>query len=268
MIGFNIKNGVLVALIGNEPHIVIPNDVTEINTWALRDYPYLTSVKIPSSVTRISYALFYGCTSLTSIEIPNSVTSIGESAFMNCANLTHIEIPSSVTEIGNFAFSNCTSLTNIEIPNSVMSIGYRVFSGCTSLTNIKIPNSVTSIYRYAFANLLKVKPQYNAEGKLRAFKAFNADWSCLGFKYAVGKSFHQDGIIRCCCNGFHACPNPLDVFNHYSGYLNKLRFAEVELSGKMDSENEKVAASDIRIVRELTVSELAKIYNAMEKVYF
>jgi hypothetical protein len=34
----------------------------------------------------------------------------------------------------------------------------------------------------------------------------------------------------------------------------------------MDWYGNKVAASDIKIVRELTVSELAKIYNSMEKV--
>jgi hypothetical protein len=69
----------------------------------------------------------------------------------------------------------------------------------------------------------------------------------------------------CCKNGFHACPNPLDVFNYYSGDLSKLHFCEVELSGEMDWFGDKYAASDIRIIRELSVKELADIYNSMEK---
>jgi len=57
----------------------------------------------------------------------------------------------------------------------------------------------------------------------------------------------------------------LAVFNYYGGDLDNLCFAEVELSGKMDREYDKIAASDIKIVRELTARELAKIYNSMEK---
>jgi hypothetical protein len=57
------------------------------------------------------------------------------------------------------------------------------------------------------------------------------------------------------------------VFTYYYGDLNKLRFAEVELSGTVDMDwvDDKVAASDIKIVRELTLQDLVKIYNSMEK---
>lgn len=197
--------------------------------------------------------------------IPKDVTEIGDWAFYNCDNITSIKIPNSVRKIGNFAFRSCFNLTHINIPNSVTEIGCAAFVGCYNLTSIKIPNSVTYIGFCAF-EVKKVKPQYNANGSLRAFKAFFHDWSCRNdFHYEIGKSYHQNGKIICCHKGFHACTNPLDIFDYYYGNLYALHFAEVELSGRMDKDFDKVAASDIRIVRELTISELAEIYNNMEK---
>lgn len=50
----------------------------------------LTSIIIPNNVTTIESQAFYGCSSLTSIIIPNSVTSIGGWAFEFCSGLTTI----------------------------------------------------------------------------------------------------------------------------------------------------------------------------------
>ena len=239
---FTIRNGVLTIYKGKSSHVVIPNNVKVIDSYAFSDCTGMTSIEIPNSVTSISYSAFYGCENLTSIKIPNSVKIIGSSAFYGCENLTSIKIPNSVTKIGELAFYGCENLASINIPDSITFIDYSAFEG-----------------------IKKVKPQYKSNGTLRAFKGFHSDWTCRGFKYKIGKSYHQDGNIKCCENGFHACPNPLDVFNYYNGKLNNLRFAEVELSGEMDWKEDKVAASDIRIVRELTLSELAEIYNSMEK---
>lgn len=200
--------------------------------------------------------------------IPKDVTKIGEYAFGGRNSLRRITIPNSVIEIDNGAFCHCTNLKNIEIPNSVTKIGEQAFCNCPSLASINIPSSVTEIGYSAFEGINKVKSQYNENGALRAFKAFNKDWTCRNFQYEVGKSYHQDGNIKCCVNGFHACTNPLDVFNYYWGNLNGLHFAEVELSGVLDwgYSNYNTAASDIRIIRELLVQELFEIYNNMEKV--
>lgn len=183
-------------------------------------------------------------------------------------NEFHVVIPNSVTSINYFVFYDCTNISSIDIPNSVTYIGENAFDSCRNLTSIKIPNSVTYIGEEAFDGINKVIPQYNSNDTLRAFKAFNEDWTCRNFQYKVGKSYHEYGRIKCCKNGFHACINPLDIFNYYWGNLNKLHFAEVELSGDIDFDDDdsKVAAKDIRIIRELTVTELAEIYNSMEKL--
>lgn len=278
--------------------ISIPSSMTSIGDYAFHGCTCLTSINIPNSVTSIGESAFSGCTGLTSIEIPSSVTNIGSNAFYNCSGLTSIVvssdnsiydsrnncnaiivtktnmlivgcqntvIPNSVTHIGTCAFLHCIGLININIPNSVKQIGSFAFYRCFNLKNIELTSRVTEIFGCAFSTLAPIKPQYNDNGALRAYKAFNADWTCRGFKYEIGKAYHQDGKIEGCKNGFHACLSPLDIFKYYYGDVNQLRFAEVELSGEMVSEGSKVAASDIKIVRELTLQDLVKIYNSMKK---
>ena len=167
--------------------LVIPEDVTKINSYAFYGCTGLTSVTIPNSVTSIGFEAFDGCTGLTSVTIPNSVTIIGNNAFNGCTGLkevhisdlvawcniyfarysgnpmccahnlylngelvTELVIPEDVTEIKEYAFYGCTCIRSVVIGNGVASIGDEAFHGCTGLTSITIPNSVTSIGDYAF----------------------------------------------------------------------------------------------------------------------
>jgi hypothetical protein len=61
---------------------------------------------------------------------------------------------------------------------------------------------------------------------VKAYKAFNHDWTCRGFQYEIGKTYQHAGKISLCNSGFHACEAPLDVFSYYPPTAN---FAEVEL---------------------------------------
>lgn len=95
------------------------------------------------------------------------------------------------------------------------------------------------------------------EQKIKAYKAFDKDLSCRGFKYEVGKEYEETGDIKACKKGFHACPYPLDVFGYYAPAWS--RFCEVEQSGKIDdSESDKVCSSKIRIGAELDIRGLVK----------
>lgn len=95
------------------------------------------------------------------------------------------------------------------------------------------------------------------EQKIKAYKAFDKDLSCRGFKYKVGKEYEETGDIKACEKGFHACPYPLDVFGYYAPAGS--RFCKVEQSGKIDdSESDKVCSSKIRIGAELDIRGLVK----------
>ena len=140
------------TLITGCKNTVIPNSVTDIDSYAFQNCTGLTSIEIPNSVTAINDETFSGCTGLKSVTISESVTSIGIRAFYDCTSLMSVTIPNSVTSIEDATFAGCKSLTSIEIPNSVTSIGDNVFSGFTGLTSVTIPNSVTKIGHSAFYN--------------------------------------------------------------------------------------------------------------------
>lgn len=54
------------------------------------------------------------------------------------------------------------------------------------------------------------------EKKIKAYKGFNADMTCQGFQYEVGKEYElpEGQSVELCAHGFHACENPLDVLDH------------------------------------------------------
>jgi hypothetical protein len=94
---------------------------------------------------------------------------------------------------------------------------------------------------------------------IKSYKAFDKNMRCRDFQYEVGKEYEMDGDIKCCNRGFHACKNPLEVWNYYD-MLNS-RFAEVEQSGKIDEEENstKVCSSHIKIKAELNLADIIKV---------
>ena len=97
------------------------------------------------------------------------------------------------------------------------------------------------------------------EKVIHAYKGFDKDLKCLAFQYEVGKDYEQEGKIKCCENGFHACEFALDVFNYYAPGGNS-RYCKVTQSGATDKEegDSKVASSKIHIETEIGLDGIIK----------
>jgi hypothetical protein len=102
----------------------------------------------------------------------------------------------------------------------------------------------------------KMGKKFTGNQSITAYKGFDADWTCRGFKYAIGKSYSHDGVVEACASGFHACEHPLDVFNYYPPSGSK--FAVVDQSGDIsrDESDTKIASRHIKIKAELSIAGL------------
>ena len=103
------------------------------------------------------------------------------------------------------------------------------------------------------------------ENAIVAYKAFGNNFSCRDFQYEVGKEYHINGDVKMCENGFHACKDLMDVFDFYS--MSNSRFAIVKMWGDVLFGIDKMCASDIEIVEELSLKDIVERY-AASKVEF
>ncbi len=236
VIYYDGKVKALINYTGNETKLTIPDDITELNCFALSDCYNITSVTfgensqltsigdgafnwceslesitIPDSVTSIGDGAFNWCESLESITIPDGVISIGDWAFCCCAKLTSITIPDGVKSIGNYAFEECTALEIITIPGSVLSIGDNAFKECTALKNITIPGSVLSIGDNAFKECTALESAIIAEGVKSI--GDNAFYNCTSL---VNVSL-PDSLTSISFNTFYGCAN-LQLYDDGTAY--------------------------------------------------
>ena len=95
---------------------------------------------------------------------------------------------------------------------------------------------------------------------VKGYKVFNSDWTCRGFKYAVGETFEEEVKPSVCHRGFHFCEKAADCFNYYHfDPANKV--AEVLALGDVVTKGDKSCTNKIQIVREIPWTELLKIVN-------
>ena len=91
---------------------------------------------------------------------------------------------------------------------------------------------------------------------ITAYKGFNTDLTCRDFQFQIGETYTHEGKVEACASGFHACENPLDVFNYYDPTS---RFAIVECSGEISKESDgdsKIACGSIHIKAEIGLPTL------------
>lgn len=130
--------------------IVIPNSVTEIDSYAFFACKNLKEVTLSKNLKLINTYAFSQCSALKSITIPDGVVFIGQSAFANCNNLKEVFLPDSLKEIEDAAFRNCSALSSIVIPKNVKVIGSSIFDGCEKLSTVNIESDLFYIPSEAF----------------------------------------------------------------------------------------------------------------------
>ena len=174
-----VVNGILIDGKGCKGDVVIPDNVTRINTGAFSSCALIRSVVIPDSVTSIGDRAFRNCYELKDIVIPESVTEIGAASFegtewlINKAeeetfivvngNLVYVgdisgevTVPDNVVKICGSVFSNNNKITSVTIPDSVTDIGAYVFERCSSLETVEMADSVISIGEGIFYDCKKL----------------------------------------------------------------------------------------------------------------
>ncbi len=90
---------------------------------------------------------------------------------------------------------------------------------------------------------------------IAAYKGFDKDLKCRGFQFEIGKTYKHNGEASVRNSGFHACENPLAVFEHYPPTS---RFAIVKCAGKIskDINDKKIACGELTVEAEIRLPEL------------
>ena len=101
---------------------------------------------------------------------------------------------------------------------------------------------------------------------VKGYKGMRSDMTCRGMQYEIGKTYHAEGTVELCRNGFHFCKKLTDVFDFY-GRENGNRFFEVEAE-EVDNDGAKSVASSIRIIRELSVIQVNRAFEPLGDGYY
>lgn len=130
----------------------IPDNVTEIGSYAFKGRKSLYGIIIPDSVSDIGYMAFADCINLHSShsQFGKGLKTIYSSAFADCESLHEIVLPDGLTRLCSYAFENCRNLQTVKLPNSINSIENNTFDGCHRLSTIHLPDKLSKIGNNAF----------------------------------------------------------------------------------------------------------------------
>ena len=178
MADFDIQNGVLVSYRGKDKHVVLPDGITTIATYAFV-YSKIESVEVSEGVAGIKIGAFHNCYQLETVKLPDSLLYIDNDAFAFCKSLKYNEYDGALylgndnnpylaliradlersendifhvdtKVIGYGALYACNKLVDVVIPETARGISNNGFLGCKAMRSVTIPNSVIHIGEGAF----------------------------------------------------------------------------------------------------------------------
>jgi hypothetical protein len=92
------------------------------------------------------------------------------------------------------------------------------------------------------------------------YKVFKSDLTCRNYQFEVGKTYHQDGQIELCKNGFHFHSKVGDLFEYYDFDPSNI-VCEIEANGEVIHGDDKSVCSDITIIKQLSWNEVLELVN-------
>ena len=92
---------------------------------------------------------------------------------------------------------------------------------------------------------------------MKAYKGFDKNMRCRGFQFKEGKTYKEERA-ELCKAGFHACENPIDVFQYYAPGKSVFREVELEDVSEMREKDSKVCGKKIKIGAEISLRDMIR----------
>lgn len=168
-----------------------------------------------------------------------------------------------VTSIGAWGFSDNDKIYSIEIPDSVVDLYGRAFKNCTRLCVIKVSKNLEYIGFDCFANThLQSKPAV-----YKAFDITEQGLVCTDYLFKENEWSEEIDEIILCGRGYHYCTNLFEIFNYYSGALDKdiaIYICETGDKIRRAVGNSKCVTNKIKPVKRLFRDDIVRILNGGE----
>ena len=94
---------------------------------------------------------------------------------------------------------------------------------------------------------------------MKGYKGFNADMTCRGMQYEIGKTYSMDEYPVLCERGFHFCQALVNCFGYYDPE-NGAVICEVDAGGTIAVGENKAVANNITIVRQADPIEVWRAF--------
>ena len=121
--------------------------------------------------------------------------------------------------------------------------------GC-GIAGFSVEEIVEVFKSVSFGDNVVLPQEFGEEKHIDGFKGFNADMTCLGFKFEEGKTYEEDVELKVCNRGFHFCESPFSVLSYRDMLDNECKFIPVHhvtALGRCHSDSDKTATTKIHI---------------------
>lgn len=165
-----------------------------------------------------------------------------------------------VIGISAWGFADSREIYSIKIPDSVVYLYGKAFKNCEELSTIKISKNLKYIGFDCFGNTqLKSKPAI-----YKAFDIAERGLVCRDYLFKENEWSEEIDKITPCESGYHYCTNLFEIFNYYSGALDKdIAIYICEVGDKIEKidDSSKCVTNKIKPIKRLGREDIIRILN-------